>query len=304
MPGLEFDHADIGILMNRLFSGGGWKIISPEDLEDPTCYVCWEKTLKPTSSIFPREVPVRLSCHRNHVFGMECLIRTTMDKIDETRCGRCPMCRTPFIHYAGGVEQPEDNEIRALAPTRRQPSRASSEDSYNPPELVLRRATPDVADDTQDYNNVEASQHPHPEGTANEPLAPGSTLAALDGLFLPTSHTQPRFPIETHNEDREPLFPRAENDGELFHFQREMEESPVNETSAPNPHDNANNDNDRDEMDVFSPPTPQSTGSPLEDSPTDETSAVPPQDDTNNDEDRFDMDVDFPPPTPQSTWSP
>ncbi|KAL8849378.1 MAG: hypothetical protein Q9221_005616 [Calogaya cf. arnoldii] len=234
---------------------------------------------------------------------MACLIRATQDKLDETRCGRCPMCRAPFIHYAGGIEQPEDNDIRPLPPTRPQHSRASSEESYNPPEPVLRRATPDVADDTQDDDTSDATQHPHPEGTTNQSLHPGSTLAALDGPFLPTVDTRITLPTLNNHEDREPIFPTAENDEDQFIFQREMEDSPVDETSTLIPHDNANNDNDRGYMDVYSAPTPQSTWSPLEDSPTDEMSAVAPHDNTDNDEDYGEMDV-YSPPTPQSTWSP
>ncbi len=60
--------------------------------ENHTCPICQEDTLQTDGT----EVPIKLiAC--GHVFGMTCLLTSTLDKVDAGAEAQCPFCRTVYL---------------------------------------------------------------------------------------------------------------------------------------------------------------------------------------------------------------
>ncbi|KAI4283819.1 MAG: hypothetical protein L6R38_001901 [Xanthoria sp. 2 TBL-2021] len=116
-----------------MFASGKFLYPAAGDLEDHTCHICHEESLTDYSSEDTTEVPMKIFC--GHVFGMACLLRWTLNKVDEENYPDCPVCRTVY-YYAGGESEPR-TPVEASSP----PQEDSSEEleingtalhTYNP----------------------------------------------------------------------------------------------------------------------------------------------------------------------------
>ena len=69
----------------------------PTELDDHTCHICQEPSLRPRGS----ETPIRLRC--GHVLGMACLTTWAFRRIEELedRFPGCPFCRAPLLNSVG-----------------------------------------------------------------------------------------------------------------------------------------------------------------------------------------------------------
>ncbi|KAL8883743.1 MAG: hypothetical protein Q9215_008045 [Flavoplaca cf. flavocitrina] len=106
---------DIAHIINSMYALGRFTVVDPNELEDHTCYCCCEESLTATnSSDFSKEVPVRLTC--GHVFGMACLLRWSLEKLQQDLDMHCPQCRAVYCYTGGELESPSPapRELPAL----------------------------------------------------------------------------------------------------------------------------------------------------------------------------------------------
>ncbi|KAL8993811.1 MAG: hypothetical protein Q9169_006067 [Polycauliona sp. 2 TL-2023] len=61
------------------------------ELDDHTCYICWEDTLTKDG----RERPVELKC--GHIFGMTCILADAIEAFRRHSAPRCPHCRELIV---------------------------------------------------------------------------------------------------------------------------------------------------------------------------------------------------------------
>lgn len=106
---------DTAYIINRMFGSGQFLYPTYGELGDHTCPICQEESLTDDSSEIITEVPIKIFC--GHVFGMACLLRWTLNKIDEENHPDCPVCRTVY-YYAGGESEasspPQDDSSEEL----------------------------------------------------------------------------------------------------------------------------------------------------------------------------------------------
>ncbi|KAI4270993.1 MAG: hypothetical protein LQ337_006326 [Flavoplaca oasis] len=123
---------DIAHIVNSMYALGRFTMVDPNELEDHTCYCCCEESLTATvssdfsSSDFSKEVPVKLTC--GHVFGMACLLRWSLEKLQQDLDLHCPQCRAVYC-YAGG-------ELNPPAPLRE--PRSLRQGAYDPETRIWR----------------------------------------------------------------------------------------------------------------------------------------------------------------------
>ncbi|KAL9628015.1 MAG: hypothetical protein Q9204_006173 [Flavoplaca sp. TL-2023a] len=106
---------DIAHIINSMYALGRFTVVDPNELEDHTCYCCCEESLTATnSSDFSKEVPVKLTC--GHVFGMACLLRWSLEKLQQDMDLHCPQCRAVYCYAGGELESPSpaSRELPAL----------------------------------------------------------------------------------------------------------------------------------------------------------------------------------------------
>ncbi|KAL8834783.1 MAG: hypothetical protein Q9176_007301 [Flavoplaca citrina] len=104
---------DIAHIVNSMYALGRFIVVDPNELENHTCYCCCEESLTATnSSDFSKEVPVRLTC--GHVFGMACLLRWSLEKLQQDLDLHCPQCRAVYCYAGGELESPAPRELPAL----------------------------------------------------------------------------------------------------------------------------------------------------------------------------------------------
>ena len=83
-------------IINCLFASGNLSFPAREELEDHTCYICQEDYMVGVAWDITQEIPVRIIC--GHVFGMTCLLRWTLNQIDEDTYPHCPVCRNIYCY--------------------------------------------------------------------------------------------------------------------------------------------------------------------------------------------------------------
>ncbi|KAI4248314.1 MAG: hypothetical protein L6R42_009305 [Xanthoria sp. 1 TBL-2021] len=96
-----------------MFGSGKFLYPTYGELGDHTCPICQEESLTDDSSEIITEVPIKIFC--GHVFGMACLLRWTLNKIDEENHPDCPVCRTVY-YYAGGELEPRTPDEASSPP--------------------------------------------------------------------------------------------------------------------------------------------------------------------------------------------
>ncbi|KAL8677022.1 MAG: hypothetical protein Q9186_006511 [Xanthomendoza sp. 1 TL-2023] len=80
------------------------------DLKDNECHICSNDFKKKS------EVPIKLTC--GHVFGMNCILTWTLEKMDEGQIPCCPACRIPYLSpldFLGEHQEPAHTAVAHTA---------------------------------------------------------------------------------------------------------------------------------------------------------------------------------------------
>ncbi|KAL8992081.1 MAG: hypothetical protein Q9169_007387 [Polycauliona sp. 2 TL-2023] len=98
-------------VVNQLLLSGRLLIVEYKESDDITCHACGLETLtaNPPDKI-TAEVPVRLPC--NHIYGLACLVRWALNRIDKGKDATCPSCRAVYWYARGGLEPAPPRPVR------------------------------------------------------------------------------------------------------------------------------------------------------------------------------------------------
>ncbi|KAL8669114.1 MAG: hypothetical protein Q9168_006279 [Polycauliona sp. 1 TL-2023] len=133
--------------INQFLLSGRFQLVefeAVEDMDETECICCSLETLHetPPDGLAP-EQPIRLPC--NHVSGIACLVRWTLELLDRGQDATCPKCRGVYWYLNGGAE----------------PAEAASR---------LRLRVPEIDDESDEDEDEDEADHESDEDEAPVPV--------------------------------------------------------------------------------------------------------------------------------------